>query len=822
MIPEAGLSLIPVAEELNPSGERADAPAIGNTAHRLQLPLIFNNFNPALYVKVPLLAGLTQAEAEAALQAAQLAAGNITQGSSPFVPAGKVMGQNPGAGCYVLPGSTVDLILSTGPALVQVPGTGDLNQADAEAAILAAGLTVGNITQETSLTVLAGKVIRQTPAAGTWVLEGTAVDLVVSLGPVLATVPDVVNKTQAEAETLLAASGLVVGNITTANHETIPAGSVISQNPTAGTSVPQNAPVDLVLSLGPAGPTLPPDPSLVAPKLNLTVATDVYSATRFLYSGTNPIQTGVEEGTIQFQRAAVVRGKALDRQGNALPWVTITVLNHPEFGQTVSRADGMFDLAVNGGGVLVINCALAGHLGVQRQVQVPWQDYVVLPDVILVPLDPNVTAVDLNEPGIKVARGSLSSDADGVRRATLLFPEGITAGIILADGSSQPITSLNVRATEFTVGPNGPQAMPGALPPNVAYTYAVEFTVDEALALGGREVRFSAPVIHYLENFLNFPVGEVVPAGYYDRTLGQWIPSSSGKVIKILDTAGGLVLIDTDGDDEADDLLGISNAERAQLALLYSAGQTLWRVPIPHFTPWDENWALRLPADAVSPQQPVPEEKPCEECCEVNGSIVECQTQVLREQIPVTGTPFRLHYTSERALGRQAVFKIPLSGDTPPASLIRIDVNVTVAGRLFSTSFTPAPNLTHTFIWDGKDVYGRYVQGAQRLFVRIGYVYDAVYVRTGAFSANGGGAFTGPDIVTRGETILWQEMELPTYRLDGLAQGFRGLDTERPPRLRRRGSDGVSRGRKTPERRSPERSECHSNGGRQRRDRFGG
>ena len=90
---------------------------------------------------------------------------------------------------------------------------------------------------------------------------------------------------------------------------------------------------------------VPPDPSTLAPALDLTVPTDLFSATQFLYTGANPIQTGVAEGTIQPYRAAVLRGKVLNRDGNPLPGVAVAVLNHPELGQTLSRVDGMFDLA---------------------------------------------------------------------------------------------------------------------------------------------------------------------------------------------------------------------------------------------------------------------------------------------------------------------------------------------------------------------------------------------------------------------------------------------------------------------------------------------
>jgi len=76
------------------------------------------------------------------------------------------------------------------------------------------------------------------------------------------------------------------------------------------------------------------------------------------------------------------------------------------------------------------------------------------------------------------------SDTDGTRQATLLFPPGETATITRADGTTATLSSLNVRATEYTVGVRGPEAMPGALPPTSGYTYAADFSADEAQAAG--------------------------------------------------------------------------------------------------------------------------------------------------------------------------------------------------------------------------------------------------------------------------------------------------------------------------------------------------
>src|SRR5690606_34911732 len=94
----------------------------------------------------------------------------------------------------------------------------------------------------------------------------------------------------------------------------------------------------------------PPDPSTLAPPVDLTTITNLYQRTEFLYAGSTPIQTNVQEDAIDPARVAVVRGRVLRRNGQPLPNVVVSIKDHPELGQTRSRADGMFDLVVNGGG----------------------------------------------------------------------------------------------------------------------------------------------------------------------------------------------------------------------------------------------------------------------------------------------------------------------------------------------------------------------------------------------------------------------------------------------------------------------------------------
>ncbi len=479
--------------------------------------------------------------------------------------------------------------------------------------------------------------------------------------------------------------------------------------------------------------------------------------------------------TIQAYRCAVLRGKVLNLENQPLSGVAITILDHPEFGQTLSRLDGMFDMAVNGGGLLTVKYDKDGYLTVQRQVDAPWEDYVWLPDVVMIPVDPQVTAIDLSTiTEMQVAQGSAVSDADGTRTATLLFTPGTTAEMALPDGSTQPLTTLNVRATEYTVGENGPERMPAPLPPNSAYTYCVDLTVDEAQSAGATDVKFDQPVYFYVENFLNFPVGTPVPVGYYDEKKGVWIPSDNGIIIKILSITGGMADVDTDGDNTADNT-GLNNAERERLAALYQPNQSLWRVCVTHFTSWDSNWGSSPPEDAVPPEQEpvqIEDKKQSDSGC---GSTIGIQKQTLGEAVGITGTPFSLHYQSDRVPGRIADFSlnIPLSGTSTPASLRRIELEVSVAGQKFTEGFAPAPNLTHTFTWDGRDAYGRILQGRQPVIVKIGYTYQAVYQQVERFGYNGNGIpITGDP--TRQEVTLWQNWKGTIAPWDNLSQGLGG------------------------------------------------
>ena len=135
--------------------------------------------------------------------------------------------------------------------MVTVPNVVGLTQAAATTTVSEARLKLGNVTRQNSDTVATGNVISQEPASGSSAAEGSAVTLVISSGPPMVTVPNVVGLTQAAATTAITEAKLTLGNVTQQNSNTVATGNVISQDPASGSSAAEGSPVNLVISSGP-------------------------------------------------------------------------------------------------------------------------------------------------------------------------------------------------------------------------------------------------------------------------------------------------------------------------------------------------------------------------------------------------------------------------------------------------------------------------------------------------------------------------------------------------------------------------------------------
>ncbi|HLI55049.1 MAG TPA: Stk1 family PASTA domain-containing Ser/Thr kinase [Acidimicrobiales bacterium] len=126
----------------------------------------------------------------------------------------------------------------------------------AESELANDGFTDVKTQQQQSSTVKAGYVITSQPAPGTTIRSDSPLTLVVSAGPRMVAVPNVVGMPKDQANQALQAAGFVPTD-TTATSNTVNAGDVISTNPAAGVPTAQGAHVQVVVSSGKQAVTIP-------------------------------------------------------------------------------------------------------------------------------------------------------------------------------------------------------------------------------------------------------------------------------------------------------------------------------------------------------------------------------------------------------------------------------------------------------------------------------------------------------------------------------------------------------------------------------------
>jgi len=201
-------------------------------------------------VAVPTVSGMSESDAQAAIEGLGLVYEKGDDVNSDTVDAGLAVSTDPGEGTSVVLGSTVTVHFSSGSAMVAVPDVSGKSQADARTAITDAGLTVGDVTTEDSADVSSGSVIRTDPVAGTPVERGSTVSLVVSSGKT--TVPNVEGLSQDEAQSAIEAAGLTYNSSTveeTTDDESLNDQRIVTAvSPSAGSSVDAGQSVTLTIT----------------------------------------------------------------------------------------------------------------------------------------------------------------------------------------------------------------------------------------------------------------------------------------------------------------------------------------------------------------------------------------------------------------------------------------------------------------------------------------------------------------------------------------------------------------------------------------------
>lgn len=184
--------------------------------------------------EVPNLLNLTQQEALMKIDNSNFfQRGTVKEEFSSTVEKGKVIDQDPDAGHKVAKGTQINIVVSKGaePAAdVTVPDLKGKSPSEAEAILSKLGLKSQAGDSVNSDDVEVGKIAAQTPAAGTTAKAGDTITYQLSKGPDEADVPNVVGKTEDEAQSALQAAGF---NVSVQREESNkPEGTVTKQSAT--------------------------------------------------------------------------------------------------------------------------------------------------------------------------------------------------------------------------------------------------------------------------------------------------------------------------------------------------------------------------------------------------------------------------------------------------------------------------------------------------------------------------------------------------------------------------------------------------------------
>ena len=176
-------------------------PSAGTQIRRYEDVRLLVSKGPELFA-VPNVVGRTPKDAEEALRDANLELGKSSRAYNESVEAGLVVSQATAPDKQVRRGTEVNIVVSRGPAPVRVPDIEEMDSAEAERTLAAAGLK-GKVTgEEFSREIPKGTVMSQDPDGGK-VDRGSTIGYVVSKGPRMIEVPDVVGKDLDDAEEIL-------------------------------------------------------------------------------------------------------------------------------------------------------------------------------------------------------------------------------------------------------------------------------------------------------------------------------------------------------------------------------------------------------------------------------------------------------------------------------------------------------------------------------------------------------------------------------------------------------------------------------------------
>ena len=198
---------------------------------------------PGDLFEVPEIRGLTLTRARDRLTVVGLDLGIVDSLQHPTVAESLILGQSPLPGQLAAPGGGVGVTVSRGPQLRSVPDVLRLDHERARVVLETTGFVVRVDSAHSD--VPAGRVVEVSPPPESVVALPAGIDLLVSMGPPLVTMPLLLGLRQADAERLLTSLGLVISEIEEVFRFGRDQGIVVVQSPAAETVLERGSAVRL-------------------------------------------------------------------------------------------------------------------------------------------------------------------------------------------------------------------------------------------------------------------------------------------------------------------------------------------------------------------------------------------------------------------------------------------------------------------------------------------------------------------------------------------------------------------------------------------------
>lgn len=215
--------------------------------------LLFSDTFKPKKTPVPDVAELSIEAATKIIEEAGFLVGETTERHDSDIEEGMVIETSPKAGTLRMKNADIDLIVSKGEALVEMPDYTGRKYEQLKKSIDKENFKSVRIEEEYDDTVVAGVIITQDPMPGKEIsIKETDVILTVSKGQNSVTVANLTGYNNAGLESYAQSSGLKIHVGSEEHSETVQKGNVIRQSPQAGSSLAKGSTVSVTLSKGPA------------------------------------------------------------------------------------------------------------------------------------------------------------------------------------------------------------------------------------------------------------------------------------------------------------------------------------------------------------------------------------------------------------------------------------------------------------------------------------------------------------------------------------------------------------------------------------------